>query len=170
MDETAEQLAELQAVLDRSRERARPYLRSIFTAEKTLSAADLVGLFQGPRQVAVATVSSSGDPRVAPVDALLVRGNFCFGTHETALRIRHLRRNPAISLTYFERDEIAVVAHGLGELIEYGNRDFRELDERFLAVYGGTPSRPDEGSVFVRVVPSLIFTYARDARRFVPWR
>jgi hypothetical protein len=159
--ETDDDIRRLQALLDRSRQRAGPHLRKIFNDERAVGAAELVAFFRGPRQIAVATVTGKGEPRVAPVDALLLRGRFHFGTHVTAARIRHLRQRPAVSLTYFERDELAVVVHGTARLMEFGDEDFAEVDADFRAVYGGTPSTQEEGSVFVRVEPELMFTFAR---------
>jgi uncharacterized pyridoxamine 5'-phosphate oxidase family protein len=160
--ENAEEIAGLQAILDASRARAGPHLRSIFRDEHRFTAEQLVAHFTGRRQIAVATVSAAGEPRVAPVDALLVHGRFHFGTHRSAARVRHLRARPAVSLAYFERDELAIVVHGTAELLEFGHPDFRTIDEEFLDVYGGTPSTEQEGSVYARVEPTTMFTYARD--------
>jgi hypothetical protein len=164
--ETEAEIRELQALLDRSSETAGPHLRRIFRPpEHSLSAAELGRFFVGPRQIAVATVTKRGEPRVAPVDGLLLHGRFHFGTHSTAARIRHLRARPSISLTYFERDEIAIVVHGRATLVEFGQPGFAEIDAEFLSVYGGTPSTEDEGSFFVRVDPAAVYTYVRDPGR-----
>lgn len=162
MRETAEDIRHLQSLLDASHERAGPHLRSIFRAEYRFTARELVAFFTGPRQIAVATVTPAGEPRVAPVDALLISGRFHFGTHATAARVRNLRVRPAVSLAYFERDVLAIVVHGSAGLLEFGQADFRSVDEAFVAVYGGTPSSEEERSVYVRVEPETIFTYARD--------
>ncbi|MDQ3823061.1 MAG: pyridoxamine 5'-phosphate oxidase family protein [Actinomycetota bacterium] len=162
MRETREDFERLQSLLDESYARAGEHLRSIFRPELRFSAEDLAAFFVGRRQVAVATVSEHGDPRVAPVDALLLEGAFHFGTHVSAARVRHLRANPAVSLTYYERDELAVVVHGTAELMEFRNAPFEEVDEAFVHVYGGTLSTAEEASVYVRVEPTAMFTYARD--------
>jgi uncharacterized pyridoxamine 5'-phosphate oxidase family protein len=159
--ETAEDLRHLQGLLDASREKAGPHLRSIFRPERALTAQDLVELFAGPRQIALATVTARGEPRVSPVDAVLLRGRFHFGTSGQAARIRHLRSRPALSLTYFERDELAVVAHGKAELLEFGHPDFREVDDALREIYGGTPSTEQENVVLVRVEPTALFTFSR---------
>jgi Pyridoxamine 5'-phosphate oxidase len=164
--ETAAELSAMQNLLRRSAERAGLHLRSIFTPEHALSASQVAELFRGRRQIAVATTTARGEPRVAPVDALLLHGRFCFGTHETALRIRHLRRRPAVSLAYIERDEVAIVVHGAAVLTHFGEPGFEELDAAFVSVYGGTPSTAAEGSVYVRVEPELMFTFVRDPARF----
>jgi Pyridoxamine 5'-phosphate oxidase len=151
----------MQDLLDRSTARAGRHLRSIFRPEDSLSAEEVAAFFQGKRQIAVATVTAHGQPRVAPVDALLIHGQFCFGTHETAMRVRHLRRRPDVSLTYFEGDSLAIIVHGRAELLFFGQPDFTELDEAFVASYGGTPSTREERSVYARVEPTTMFTFAR---------
>ncbi len=163
MRESEAEIRELQAVLDRSVEVAGSHLRRIFgPPEHSLSAAELVRFFVGRRQIAVATVTARGEPRVSPVDALLLHGRFHFGTSSEAARIRHLRARPAISLNYFERDELAILVNGAATLIEFGQPGFAEIDAEFLSVYGGTPSTEEEGSVFVRVEPAAIHTFVRD--------
>jgi len=152
----------MQDLLDRSAERAGEHLRSIFRPEHSLSAEQVTAFFRGKRQIAVATVTARGEPRVAPVDALLIHGRFCFGTHETSARVTHLRKRPGVSLTYFERDDLALIVHGRAELLVFGGPDFAALDAAFVATYGGTRSREEEGSVYARVEPSMMFTLARD--------
>jgi hypothetical protein len=160
--ETAEDVARLQALLDASHLRAGPHLKSIFQPERRFTARELVNFFAGKRQVAVATVTAAGEPRVAPLDALLLEGRFHFGTHRTAVRVRHLRARSAVSLAYFERDELAVVVHGNAELLEFGDDGFASVDQAFVDVYGGTPSTAEEGSVYARIDAAKMFTYARD--------
>jgi hypothetical protein len=158
--ETEADIESLQSLLDRSFDRAGPHLLRIFTPERRLSARQVVSLFPGVRQVALATVTARGEPRVAPVDAILLRGSFHFGTSLQAARIRHLRARPATSLTYFEGDELAVIAHGAAELLEFGHPDFEQIDREFLSQSGGTPSTEEEGVVFVRVGPSALYAFA----------
>jgi hypothetical protein len=126
-----------------------------------MSARELASFFRGRRQVAVATVTANGEPRVSPVDALLIHGRFWFGTHKSAARIRHLRARPGVSLAYFERDELAIVVHGVAELVEFRDPAFEAVDADFLAVYGGSPSTEAEGSVFVCVHPRAIHTFVQ---------
>jgi hypothetical protein len=68
--ETAEDLRELAALLDRSYARAGAHLRSIFTPERRVAADDLVALLPGVQVLNLATVSRACAPRVAPVDGL----------------------------------------------------------------------------------------------------
>jgi hypothetical protein len=160
MYETDDELRSLQDLLDESARNAGPHLRSIFTSDRALTAAALAARLQGRRQAAVATISAREEPRVAPVDMLFLHGRFWFGTHASAARIRHLRARPAVSLTSFDSDTFAVIAHGRAALVEFGDDEFAHVDVEFVAVYGGTPSTPDERSVYVRVEPTALYTLA----------
>ncbi len=57
MHETAEDLRELQRVLDASYARAGEHLRSIFRPERRLSAEDVVGVLRGVFVLHLATVT-----------------------------------------------------------------------------------------------------------------
>jgi uncharacterized pyridoxamine 5'-phosphate oxidase family protein len=159
--ETEEDVHRLQELIERSFDRAGPHLRSIFRPERRLSALELVRTFTGPRQVAVATVSGRGEPRVAPVDAVLLRGRFHFGTSLAAARIRHLRARPSLSLTYFESDVLAVIVHGSGTVVEVGDPEFREIESAFLETYDGSPAGEQDPVAYVRVEPTAVFTFDR---------
>ncbi len=57
--------------------------------------------------MALATVTAKGEPRVAPLDGLFIRGRFHVGTGGAAARVRHLLRQPKVSLTLLGVDLIA---------------------------------------------------------------
>ena len=98
MRETPADLERLQALLDRSIEGAGPFLRSSFEMpEHSLSAAQLAGHLQGSLTVALATTTARGEPRVAPISALFVGGEFCLPSVAQAARTRHLVARPAAS-------------------------------------------------------------------------
>ncbi len=79
MYETEQDLADLQALLDRSYATAGQHLRSIFSPQRRMSAAELVQLLRGVFVLNVATVSAACTPVVAPVDGLFYRGKLLFG-------------------------------------------------------------------------------------------
>ena len=83
--ETEVDLQRLQEVLDESRRLAGPHLLSIISLERILSAAELANRLGGIRLLALATVTSSGKPVIGPVDGVFLRGEFWFGTSNTAL-------------------------------------------------------------------------------------
>ena len=112
MHETQQDLERLQGLLDQSHARAGSHLRSIFSEERRASAAEIADRMTGVRIISLATVTSGGEPRVGPVDGLFYRGRFHFGTSEEAVRIRNIRRNPAVSAAYTEGEQFAVIVHG----------------------------------------------------------
>lgn len=112
MRETPEDLEQLQQVLDRSIERAGDFLRSSFQMPaRSLSAAQLVRYLSGIQVVALATVTAKGEPRVAPIGSLFYRGHFYIPTVATAARTRHVMKRPAVSLTHFVGNDLAIIVH-----------------------------------------------------------
>ncbi len=91
MNERPEDLAELQAVLDRSYEKAGPHLRDITTPDRRLDAAQLAERLTGMRLLVLATSTRDGRPINGPVDGIFHRGRFHFGSSPQSLRFRHLR-------------------------------------------------------------------------------
>jgi hypothetical protein len=151
----------MQALIDRSMRSASEQLRSIARLNRRLSAAQVCDVLRGKAQMAVATVTARGEPRVSPLDVLLIHGRFCFCTSARAVKVAHLRARPAASLAYIDSDVVAITAHGRATLHEWGSPRFAELDREFLAVYGGTPSTPEEAVVFIEVEPERLYTYDR---------
>jgi len=112
MRETPEEIAELQRMFDAHLARANPHMTAIVTPERRLTAEQVVRYLDGTRHVAFATVTPKGQPRVSPLDTLLLHGRFTLSTDVTASRIAHLRANAACSAVYMEADRIAVVVNG----------------------------------------------------------
>jgi uncharacterized pyridoxamine 5'-phosphate oxidase family protein len=110
--ETAEDLADLQRLLDESAAAAGGHLKSIFDEPHRVSAEQLAGLLLGVNVLDVATVTARGEPRVAPVDGLFYRGHWYFGSSPESARFRHLRQRPAVSACHTRGEEFAVIVHG----------------------------------------------------------
>ncbi len=123
MYETDEDLAGLQALLDRSYEHAGPHLLEIHTAERRLTAGELVGRLEGVCVLSLATVTTDGRPLVGPVDGIFYRGAFCFGTGAEAVRVRHMARNPAVSGAYTVGESLAVTVHGEAHEIDLSDEE-----------------------------------------------
>ncbi|HEY1829174.1 MAG TPA: hypothetical protein VGG38_02910 [Acidimicrobiales bacterium] len=68
MDETPEEMAELQAVLDRSMESAGPHLRDIIDPDRRLDATAVCHLLHGMRLLVLGTATADGRPLLGPVD------------------------------------------------------------------------------------------------------
>lgn len=140
MHETGRDLEALQALLDTSREGSGRHLRDVFADGLGLSATELAGHLTGVRVLSVATVSSGGEPIVAPVDGVFHRGSFHFGSAPDSVRVRHLAARPAVSATYVEGERLAVVVHGRAARIaidDPAERGFRDcLVEVYAPRYG----------------------------------
>lgn len=137
-------------------------LHHIFRPDRALRAEQIVSLFPDRRVGVLGTVNAAGEPRVAPVDVLLVRGRFQASSRESAGRVRHLRRNRAASLTYFEGDDLAVIAHGEVELIGPGDAHWAEADSACLEVYESSASDWSEDAVYIWLEPTTMFAFARN--------
>ena len=80
MHERPDDLAELQAVLDRSFEAAGSHLRGIATPERRLDAGQLSERLTGMRLLVLATSTRDGRPVNGPVDGIFYLGQFHFGS------------------------------------------------------------------------------------------
>ncbi len=167
MRETAADLERLQALLERSSEGAGPFLRSSFQMpEHSLSAVQLAGHLQGSLTVALATTTARGEPRVAPISALFVHAAFCVPSIAQAARARHLAQRPAASLTYFEGNDLAVIAHGRVAIVDAADPAFDELDALQVAAGMESPRGWSGDGVYLRLEPAALFTFARDPTRY----
>jgi len=164
--ETDEDLRRLQARLDTSHVGMGVHMRSILTPDKRLTARQVVAHLQGIRHVALATVTARGEPRVAPLDALFIRGRFHLGTGGAATRLRHIEQRPAVSLTYFAGDEVAVTAHGWATRLPRGHPDVPALEVIYVALYGSSPFGWAPDVTLIRVEPTTMYAYAPRPDRF----
>jgi hypothetical protein len=112
MRETPEDLEELQALLDASLSRASSHLRSIISAERTLTAEQLTGVLTGMRTLALSTVTAKGEPRISGVDGHFLHGKWHFGTARDAVKARHLAARPAVSAAHMLGEELGVYTNG----------------------------------------------------------
>ena len=159
MRETETDLLRLQDVLDESYEKAGPHLRSIITPERRLSAADLADKLTGMKILALATVNSRGAPIVGPVDGIFYRGEFWFGTSPDAMRIRHIRRNPAVSATYVPGEEVSVTVHGTAH-IEGAPTELPDgFGEVCREIYGDEWLDWGKDALYCRVEAARVFTF-----------
>ena len=166
MHETDDDLRWLQALLDRSHAGMGPHMRSILTPERTLTASQVVTHLRGIKHVALGTVTAAGEPRVGPLDALFIRGRFHVGTGGAAARLRHLRCRPAVSLSHFVGDEIAITVHGRAVLLGQGHPEAAALEPIYVDLYGSSPFGWAEGVTLIRVEPDAMYAYAPEPSRF----
>ncbi|MBA3526408.1 MAG: pyridoxamine 5'-phosphate oxidase family protein [Sphingomonas sp.] len=159
MYETPEDIDELQVLLDRSHERAGQHLRSIFTPDRRIPAAELIDLLPGVQVLSLATVTRDCAPRVAPVDGLFYRGRFWFGSSPTSVRFIHLRERPQVSAAHTRGESLAIVLHGMATLIDVSdpvNAAFRDYCRQ---VYGNAWDDWGAGAPYARIDATRMFTY-----------
>jgi hypothetical protein len=160
MHETPEDMERLQALLSRSIERAGAFLRRSFEMpEHSLSVGQLVQYLQGIQNVALATVTAKGEPRVAPIGSLFYRGQFHIPTVATAARTRMIAAHPAVSLTHYAGIDLAIIAHGNATLIPADHADFAALEAMQRGASGSSVKDWSEG-VYLRVEAESLVTYA----------
>ncbi len=161
MHETAADLEELQALLDRSYAAAGPHLADVLSPERRLRAADLSRLLIGVQILDLATVTAAGRPLVAPVDGLFFRGHFYFGSSTDAVRVRHLQRRPAVSAAATRGETSTVLVHGDASFVDLDapeHAGFRRYQfDTYVPVYGPGWEAFAAQSVFARIEPAKIF-------------
>ncbi|HEU5348806.1 MAG TPA: pyridoxamine 5'-phosphate oxidase family protein [Ktedonobacterales bacterium] len=162
MRETPEDISQLEALLNQSIERAGAFLRSSFEIpEHSLSARQLIAYLQGVQFVALATVTANGEPRVAPIGAIFYRGQFYIPTVTEAARTKHVARRPAVSLTHFGGNGLAIIVHGKAIIVRPDDPDFAAVEEIQRANRGASVRDWGDG-VYLRVAADTFYTYVRD--------
>jgi hypothetical protein len=140
--ETAEDLAQLQELLDRSAREAGPHLSGIISPERRLSAEALCARLQGMCLLALATVTADGRPLIGPVDGYLLHGSW-FSSARNSVRMRHLADRPAVSATHLPDESLAVTVHGRAELFDVNDGSHPEFRQAMLDAY-----LPKQGPAF----------------------
>ncbi len=166
MNETPEDMERLQALLDRSIERAGAFLRHSFEMpEHSFSAGQLAHYLRGIQNVAFATVTAKGEPRVAPIGSLFYRGRFHIPTVATAARTRMVTARPSMSLTHYVGDDLAIIAHGSATLIPVEHPDFAAIEAMQRAASDQSVRDWGDG-VYLRVEAETLVTFARYPDQF----
>jgi Pyridoxamine 5'-phosphate oxidase len=142
---SAEELARLQALIDRSSATATSSVAdSVGYSARQMSAAEFVEFWRSVRLVAMATVGSAGQPHIAPVHAQLGGARFGFGpghdavgegnsdlttvrmvVYENAVRRADLARNPRVALTTWRDDGAAAILYGRASEVPGSLREAR---------------------------------------------
>jgi hypothetical protein len=165
VQETAEDLAELQALLDRSYASAGPHLLRIHTPDRRLSAEGVADRLTGMVLLALATTTADGRPIVGPVDGIFYRGSFHFGSSPDSVRFRHIAARPHVSATHLPGEELAVTVHGQAAPIDIRSEDgagFRQaLLDIYLPRYGPEWEADflDSGPLYARIDAERMFAF-----------
>lgn len=165
MRETADDLTELQALLDRSATAGGRHLSDIISAERRLTARALCDELQGMCLLVLATVNSKGHPITGAVDAFLYRGHFHFGSAPDSMRFRHIRASPFVSAAHLPGEHLQVTVHGRAEIIDVNapeHAEFRQLLlDNYVPQYG--PEWEDMltgGALYARIDADRMFTFS----------
>jgi hypothetical protein len=164
MHETEADLVVLQSLLDRSYAVAGDHLRRVITQERRLDAAELAARLTGVCLLSLATVSSRGRPVSGPVDGIFYRGAFHFGTAPDSVRVRHIRRRPAVSAVHLPGEELAVTVHGRAVFIDLDAAEHagyrRTLLDIYVPRYGTEWERMlENGATYLRIDAEKMFTF-----------
>ena len=162
MHETPEDLVALQELLDRSFAAAGSHMLRIITPERRLSAEQVCEQLTGMRLLALATATRDGRPIVGPVDGILYRGAFHFGSSPDSVRLRHIRERPHVSATHLPGEELAVTVHGRAVPIDIRTDPFRQaLLEVYVPRYGPEWEHDflDRGPMYARIQADRMFTF-----------
>jgi hypothetical protein len=166
VQETPEELAALQHLLDESIGSSGAHLTGIVTPPRRLSARQLVAALTGMKVLVVATVTAAGEPRTSCVDGHFLHGTWAFSTAASAHKARHLRARPALSATHVDGERLGVFTHGHADYITADDAAFGPLEEHFVAHYGSSPRQWCPDPIFVYVRPTWMVGFAMNAAEF----
>jgi hypothetical protein len=155
--ETAEDLRDLQALLDASYASAGSHLLSIHDPARRATALVLAGQLAGVRVLDVATVTAGGEPIVAPVDGLFYRGRFWFGSSPDSVRFRHIRARPAVSASHTVGEMLGVVVHGTAREVDVAAHE--GFGRYLIETYGGGWSDWGSGAAYAVIEPRAMFAF-----------
>ena len=162
MRETADELVELQRLLDESVASRNEHLVAIMTPERHLAAEQMVRVLDGMQVLVVATVTADGRPLTSCVDGHLIHGRWHFTTDATATKARHLAARPAVSATHARGDTFGVFTHGTAQRLTPEHLDFAEVDDHLTTHYGSSPSTWAPDIAYLRIQPRWMLAYAAD--------
>ena len=138
MHETKQELAALQDLLDLSVDRAGPHLKSMF--QSPMAASEMVSSLDGILEVHFATVTPSGAPFVAPIDALFYRGRLWIGIPTRAVRHEFVRQERRVSISYTRGTSFCLIIHGTAEEVSSDDELVPEYkawsDDLYFKEYG----------------------------------
>lgn len=163
MHETAQELKQLQALLDASLTRSTSHLRSIVTG-RTMTAERLTETLTGMCTLALSTVTAKGEPRVSGADGHFLHGTWVFGTAREAAKARHLAARPAASVAHLRGEDLGVFTHGtvenLNPLDGEQAPDWPDLLAYLKDFYGPAAFDWDTEVVYYRLHPHWMTVYA----------
>ncbi len=123
---TAEELAALQALIDRSIRTATPSVAdSLAYAPRQMTAAEVIEFWRSARLVAMATVGPAGQPHIAPVHTEISGTTLRVVVYDDAVRRADLARNPRVAFTGWGANGAAAILYGRGREVPGSLREAR---------------------------------------------
>lgn len=123
--DTPEELAELQALIDRSTRTAGAAVgESVAFAGRQMRADAFLAFWRGARLMAMTTVGPGGQPHTAPVHTDIRGTTLRLVVYDDTVRRRDLRTNPRVSFTTW-KDGAAAIVYGRAREVEGSLRETR---------------------------------------------
>jgi hypothetical protein len=165
MQETPDDLARLQDLLDASYASGGAHLLRIHTPERRLDAKGVADRLTGMCLLSLATVTADGRPMVGPVDGVFLRAAFHFGSAPDSMRFRHIAARPQVSATHLPGEELGVTVHGRAVPVDIKAEEGAELRQALIDIYVPRygPQWVDEfldtGPVYARIEADRMFAF-----------
>ena len=166
MHETAEDLATLQQLIDRSYEQAGAHLLRIHEPQRRLTAEQVAERLTGMCLLSLSTVSADCRPIAGPVDGIFYRGALHFGSSPDSVRFRHIAKRPQVSATYLPGEHLSVTVHGRAVALDIkdpANKGFRQaVLDIYVPRYGPEWEHDflDSGPLYARIEAERMFTFS----------
>jgi hypothetical protein len=123
---SSQELAALQALIDRSTRSATPSVaESLAYPGRQMTAAELIEFWRSVRLVAMVTVGAAGQPHLAPVHAEISGTTLRLVIYDDAIRRRDLERNPRVGFTTWSADGAAAILYGRAREVPGSLREAR---------------------------------------------
>jgi hypothetical protein len=123
--DTAEELAALQALIDRSTRTAGASVGdSVAYPDRQMRAEDFLAFWRGARLMAMTTVGPAGQPHTAPVHTDIRGTTLRLVIYDNTVRRVDLRTNPRVSFTTW-KDGAAAIVYGRAREVEGSLRETR---------------------------------------------
>ncbi len=170
MQESPDDLTDLQALLDRSYATAGSHLQSIHEPRWRLTGADVVERLQGMVLLVLATSTRDGRPLTGAVDGFFVRGRFCFGSSPDSLRFRHLAARPDVSATHLPGEELGITVHGKARVVDFEDDEDAmgpAIRQACLEQYGEDWLDWGDEAAYAVIEPDKMFTFHLDPDKLV---
>lgn len=123
---TAEELAALQALIERSTTTATPAVAdSVAYPARQMTAAEFVDFWRSVRLVAMATVGPRGQPHIAPVHAQISGTTLRLVIYDNTVRRQDLTSNDRVAFTAWGPDGTAAILYGRAREVPGSLREAR---------------------------------------------